>query len=189
MNLIQILSFSTSAAIITFILNQLAIAYKERGSKREKVKYQGLRLCLALERFSIECADSINNQSNYDASQGTAGAPFNAMPLLTLPEVEWQLFPLHIVNKVLSFENELRDANGAISFAIDLDLANEGTNEPSAQAGLCGYRAAQLASKIRSEYNLGRPESPPHGWDHIAFLKKRHDEKIRQFLPFSDSPQ
>ena len=189
MDFIQLLSFSTSAAVITFLLNQLAIAYRDWGDRHEKAKYQGLMLCLTLERFSIDCADSISNQSNYDASQGTAGAPFNAMPLLKLPEVEWRLFPLSIVNKVLSFENEIRDADGAISFAIELDLANEGTSEPSAQAGLCGYRAAQLASKIRSDYDLGRPESPLHGWDHIAFLKKRHDEKIRQFLPVSDSLQ
>ncbi|WP_139174520.1 hypothetical protein [Janthinobacterium lividum] len=189
MNFIQILSFSTSAAVITFFLNQLALAYRERGDRHEKTKYQGLILCLSLERFSIDCADSISNQSNYDASQGTAGAPFNAMPSLKLPEVEWRLFPLSIVNKVLSFENEIRDADAAISFAIELDLANEGTNEPSAQAGLCGYRAAQLASKIRSDYDLGKPESPPHGWDHIAFLKKRHDEKIRQYLPIRDTQQ
>ena len=181
MNFSDILSFSATTAVLTFALNQGVSIGKEIYNRSEKRKYQGLRIALKLERFAIDCAGLIHGQTAFINSHGSTGSSFSTLPTFELPEVEWNLFPLHLTNTVLSFENDIRDANASISFAIDYDSADDGTEEPSEQAGLCGYRASHLADLFRKKYDLGSPEAALHGWDRVSFLKDLHDKKLSHY--------
>lgn len=166
-----------TAGFSTWVNHWLA-GKKEKAAREEDLRYQALRVALALEKFAIDCAGLISDSEFYDDFQGAAGRKATELPKLNLPETtEWKLFEIGTANKILSLENLIADGNNAISFALRISAHHEDTDEPEVQAGLCGYRTVEIAKGLRQKYELVAREEAAHGWDYVVTLKKYHDRK------------
>lgn len=183
MNFVEILKISGITAILSGVVgamfNSWLATRKERAVRAEGLKYQALRVALALERFSIRCAEVISDVSAYEASNGAFGGKSTTMPMLALPEnTEWKYFKLATTNKILSFQNVISNAASSIAFELSIANHHQDTDEAEVQAGLCGYMAHMMAVELREMYGLGRKEEPVHGWDYVTTIKKYHDLKM-----------
>jgi len=151
---------------------------KEEQVRIENLRYQALRVVLALEKFAISCAGIVSDADMYRDSRGSAGSKVFVLPCLMLPDdTDWKYFEIATASKILAFENQISDSNNSISFDLSMSGDPEGTDEAEVQAGLCGYIAIQLADGLRREHELGVRLKPLHGWDYVAALKTMHDRK------------
>jgi hypothetical protein len=185
MDFVEIWKISGFTTVLTVIVSAFAGASfsahyakkKEERTRGEILKYQALRVALALERFSILCADTISDLDSYEESNGQCGG-YKGMPTLSLPvDTEWKYFTQATTNKVLSFENVISHAASTIAFELSIISQHQESTEPEAQAGLCGFMAHTMAVELRDAYDLGAKEEPVHGWDYVEMLKKYHDTR------------
>lgn len=187
LSLMDILQLAVSTGVIASVTTQVIAWLIERSrskrSSRTQATYLAARLAVIFEHFAIECAEQVADNDMYQQSGGHAGKPHGQLPKLgELPsEANWTTLDPILLSRSLSLPNELLLGERMIAFWSDID------HEPSllrnacdAQAGICGYRAWQLAEELRSRYGL--PDFVPRdfSWDVIKTLKQRHDrEQVR----------
>jgi hypothetical protein len=179
---LELWKISGATAILTALLS-IAVNYvlssrKETAARIESLRYQALRVALALEKFAIACAGIVSDAEIFVDSSGNAGSKADKLPELFLPDAtEWKYFEIETANTILAFENQIADSNNSIDFAVSEATTWDPTDEAEVQAGLCGYLAVQMADELRRTYKLGSRQQPLHGWDYVAALKKMHDMK------------
>jgi hypothetical protein len=176
----QFLGLGFIAALVTAGSNWFSTWFFSNRQQQQSADYDGVRLAIALERFSYECACLISDEGTWYASRGSHGALFSEIPPLEFPpETVWKGLDLDLVDRFLTFSNDLLRSNSVIrGEAVHLIPAIESADEPREQAGLMGYRAYILAGDFRTKYSKIAAPSKLHPWDYIALLKETHDEKM-----------
>ncbi len=171
------------AAVFTAGSNWFSTWYFSNRQQKQSADYDAVRLAIALERFAYECASLISDESTWYASQGSAGALFDEMPLLQFPaETVWKNLDSRLVDRVLTLDNHLVRANSVIRGEAEHLIGELATaEEPAGQAGLMGYRAHVLAKDLRSKYAAIHEPEKLHPWDYISVLKEKHDVKMELY--------
>ena len=182
----QILGFSVTSGIVTFILNSVLSTYKERKAAAIEVSHVALRAALALEKYAIACGTCLSDSGTFYASSGGDGAPITQLPALDLPaNIEWKRLKPNLANRALSLENTINYGNGAISFEIGYNSPDEECRQGELQAGHCGHLAILLAEELRTEYKLP-PMEALSKWDFRRFLKEKHDEYVATLVDYPE---
>lgn len=179
----DILGFSVVAALITALLNQGSTWLLALRQKKQSADFDAVRLAVALERFSYECASRIADERTWRESRGAGGHAFYELPVLAIPEtIAWPFLKLDLVDRILVLENDLIRAASILSQERENAFTpDEILHEPSEQAGLLGYRAHILAQDFRAEHQPKRKNEPLYVWDHVATLKAKHDVKSQEY--------
>lgn len=179
----DILGFSVIAAFITAALNQGSTWLLALWQKKQSADFDSIRLAVALERFSYECASRISDEQTWRDSGGNGGGAFYELPPLIFPtDVTWKNLDLAMADRALVLENDLLRSASIIQGELEhLSAPEDKANEPREQAGLIGYRAHVLAQDLRAKYQPKRKVTRLHAWDHVATLKLKHDEKIDDY--------
>ena len=180
-----ILTTAGFTGLATAVLNQTFGWWREsRGSKRERARdaaYVASRFAVILERFALDCAESISAQDMHRTSGGHAGRASGTLPELPeLPDQEkWSSLSPVLLSRALSLQNELILSDRAIAFWLDVDRECI-PNECDQQCGKCGYEAWRLAEDLRRHYRLGVFDPSRTSWDVVGTLRTHHDEAQRQ---------
>lgn len=175
----EVLGFSVTAGIVTWLLNTVFTVGKELLQKRKNSRYDSLRVALALEHFAMGCARAISDYADWDASQGSVGSQLSKLPELILSkEVDWKELDTALVEDILSLPNQVDQANGSIEFMWQIACPGDEVTEGPEQAGLLGYRAFVLAERLRYRYKLPSASQKMNRWDYVKVLREHHDEKI-----------
>jgi hypothetical protein len=189
-----ILATAFSTGLATAILNQ-AIGWwrdsrKDHVATAREARYLAIRLAVLLEKFSLDCADSIADYELHTDFDGYAGKSRGTIPdLPEYPEGDWRVLSAELLGRCLSLRNELRLSDGHIGFWEDVGYRECIPAECAQQTGKCGYRAWILAKDLRAEYQLGPFDTKDVSqWDFVATLREKYDDAIREIRQKQSKP-
>ncbi len=174
---VDVLKISASSSVLTtFIGWGLNHFFVHRATLKRDARYLAQRLAIVLEKYAVDCANSITDNNLHDSSGGQAGERHVVLPDIgSFPaEADWKAIDPDLMDRVLSMPNELVLADQAISFwwnvVGDEDCMRTEAND---QAGECGLRAWLLASELRKRCGIPASTLPATSWDFVAALQKR----------------
>lgn len=184
----QILGLGAVTAVATAVLNLLSTRHFANRQQKQSADFDALRLAALLERFAYECASLIADEQTWRDSRGSAGREFFDLPSLTLPEdVAWKSFDIELVDRLFTLDNELFRSGAIIKGEREHIFEPDARPvEPSAQAGLLGYRAHILSLALRASYQPSREPRGLHPWDHVGVLKSKHDAKFDEYRRYNE---
>jgi hypothetical protein len=176
---VDVLKIAAASSVGAAGLNHLFDFLVRRTSLRRDSRYVAQRVAIILEKFAIDCADTIAGNDLHRQSDGHAGRRSFKLP--NLPDfpidADWKAVDPVLAGRALAMYNELVLSGHKIYFWWDVvgdeDSMETETNE---QAGKCGYRAWELATEFRKGHGL--PKAELTGWDFVAVLKEHHDSAI-----------
>jgi hypothetical protein len=183
----DIIKLSLSAlggGIVAAVINNAVTTLRERGTTKRAGIYAAIRVAVILESFAIECAERLSDSIADRTSGGEMGKPYTSLASLSEypTDVEWKALNAPLAARALSFRNEVRLSEGALSEMADIE-PGEVQGECERQAGKCGYRAWQLASGLRSAYRLPPVEPHQTHWDAVTLLRQWHDGALKEVTP------
>jgi hypothetical protein len=177
-----------SVAVFTVFCNFLSTRYFSKSQQQQSADYNSVRLAAVLERFAFDCASLISIHSAWRASEGNLGEVPTVMPLPQFPaDTVWKNLDLMLVGRLLRFENDVRISETVIQADYRHLEYDEYPLEPSAQAGLMGYRAYVLAQDLRVKYPAIGTASKIYPWDFVSILKKQHDLKMAEYANWNSN--
>lgn len=186
----ELLGFSVTAGIVTWLLNLIATTVKDRFARRDQARYLALCTALTLERFALDCASAISDAGDWNGSQGCVGAPLGVLPELKFTEgADWKLLDTELVEEILSLPNQIAIANANIDFCYSNAVEGDVVTEGEEQAGLCGYRAVLIANRLRKIYKLRLATGRINHWHYVDVLKTHHDEKQAYYETLANHKQ
>lgn len=169
---LQILSMGFTSAIVGSLLTWGITSFSKRREEIRQADYSAIRLSVDLDKFAYACADDIS-----ETISENRGRPINTsnVPVLEFADtIAWISLDLPLVQRALSIQSDRRKVAYYLT-GKDCDpddLVEESIN----QVSIIGYRAHQLAEDVRKKYpkSAGTPNIYP--WDHIHFMRERHDK-------------
>jgi hypothetical protein len=166
----------TASPLVTWLTSTIENRRSKQSAERD-ARYLAVRVAIILECFAIECAEQVSESSLHERSKGAAGSTYKTTPQLQqLPEnAEWKLLEPNLLARVLSFQVELRLAEGTLTHmsAVEPDCTDLACR---LQSGKCGYIAWQIAEDLRRYYSLPTFDPFHTAWDVVGALKVEHDE-------------
>lgn len=176
-DILKIAGFSSVPTVIfTWLLNHVLV---QRATLKRDKRYLAQRLAIILERFSVDCANVINDNDTFDSSGGAAGRRHAQMPVLgAFPsDSDWKAIDADFMDRVLSMPNEIELANQAISFWCEVegdeDCMRTETNNRARQRGL---KAWLLACELRRRCGIPTSTLREESWDFVGVLEAKNKE-------------
>lgn len=174
MDLVQILGTGVTAAVLTQALAWMKDAYRDRNKMEIDRRYMALRLSVALERFSIQCADQIGEIGNrFDRRIEGASIVFPlAMPRLELPQGDdWRWISPELASDVFAIFPHIDFSNGAINCSLEVADDFQAADTCQHHLALRGIECWELAIKIRKHYEPPQAKFDLGSWDFIQALR------------------
>lgn len=167
------------SAIISQLLNYFIQEQKVRSEKRTLAQYSAIRIAVALESYSIACAEMIYDVITYESSQGSRGKLHAQIPnsLVYSQDIEWKTIEPQLCSESLTLINEIVVGQNIVQAMKDFDCELVSAT-CCQQAGLYGYRSWKLASNIRGKYKLPAYSPQTTSWDIEKYLKDEHDKAL-----------
>jgi hypothetical protein len=136
--------------------------------------------------FAQDCNTYIE-ENEYDEKYGHGLGRNDTMPvLITYPKISaWGMLPSNIISQLSDFRIELLQATRDLIGVHDIDGLPAATETATRFYVLYGYRALEIAERMRKIYRLGGYKSVvPTNW---AFelkvrYRKQHQGYLRRFL-------
>ncbi|MBW6397046.1 DUF4320 family protein [Roseomonas sp. HJA6] len=168
------------AATITQILAWVREVRRDRAMSERDARYLALRVAIVLERFAIDCADSLYALDMHEASSGAAGTlPLRLPELGDYPtDADWKAVSGALAHRALTLRNELLVASRTVSGSWEFLDADDVAQECCEQTGRLGYRAWTLAAGLREKYGLPPLDTADIGYDFVETLQKMHEKVI-----------
>jgi hypothetical protein len=163
------------SGLLGAIFTQCAGWMRESWSLKKTRRFAAIRVALTLEKFSSDCASSVEALTDYLENQGAFGDGRLGLPKYRTPSDEdYRALHLEQLNDALSFPLEVEGSNRIISYmqAIDDNTAQDEHYFENARRGL---QAWTLARTIRG---LANAEPSRLGDQHIAHLQKLDQQRI-----------
>lgn len=184
----DIVKFALGTGVVTALANNLLGWWrdwkKEGITTIRDARYLAMRVAVTLDRFAIECAKSISDNSMFSSSGGHAGNAHGTLPSLEEypTDADWKALDPSLSARALSLRNELYLSEGQIAFWWEIEPGDQGImmNACDGQAGKCGYRAWQLAADMRRHYGLPEFDPKQTNWDVVRVLKEEHDQELKR---------
>lgn len=152
-----LLTFITSSIFATIAGVAINI-FLERQKTKQSNKLEALTIAVALEGYSIACADKIDNHNTAMSSEGYAGSLLASVPdLPRFSVVAGFIQPrkAEIANRIMIFPQELRQADQLVAFWWDVVGDREAMHQAAkGQAAKMGLLSLDLARDIRSVFKL-----------------------------------
>lgn len=187
-----ILTTALSTGLATAILNQ-GIGWwrdsrKDHAVTEREARYLAIRLAVLLERFALDCADSVAAFEMHSEFDGYAGRASGTIPKLPeFPDGDWRALNANLLGRCLSLQNEIKLSDGHIGFWEDVGYRECIPSECAQQTGKCGYRAWELARDLRGVYELGPFDTKNVSqWDFVETLKRMYDQKLLEIRDRQD---
>ena len=182
-----VLTTAASTGFATAIANQGLGWWREsRGEKhlqQRNATYLAIRLAVILEKFALDCTDTIADYDMYTSSGGHAGSAATKLPELSEypDEDDWKLLNSGLLARTLTLRNEIILSSRSINFWYEIDDECV-PQECKQQTGKCGYIAWEIAEELRKAYSLGKFDPGKRSWDVIGLLKPVHDEALAKLI-------
>jgi len=184
----DIVKFALGTGVVTAVANNLLGWWrdwkKEGTTTIRDARYLAMRVAVTLDRFAIECANSIGDNELFSGSQGHAGTVHGRLPPLEEypTDADWKALDPSLSARALSLRNDLRLSEGIIKFWWEIEPGDQGIlmTTCDGQAGTCGYRAWQLAADMRRHYGLPEFDPKPTSWDVVTVLKEQYDLELKR---------
>jgi hypothetical protein len=181
---LDILKVAGASGVFVFLLACIKDYFVHRKTLKRDAMYLAARLVVVLEKFAVDCANTISDNDLYSSSGGSAGTQRFSLPTLgAFPsDADWKAIAPNLVDRVMSMPNELSLVDHKILFwwevLADRDCMQTETND---QSGEFGFYAWELALDLRKECNLPEAGLLARSWDFVALLKKqRKSARSRQ---------
>lgn len=143
------------SSLLGAILNNFVGLWLKRSDISRTSNYIALQLAYMFEGFSYACLSAVEDHDLAVDSRETSGKYLNRVPEFPpLPEFNYQVFDLSILDNVLDFPHQVRFANEAISFLFDVTDNDEAIKEAYKSSLTLASESLKIADKIRKQYNL-----------------------------------
>lgn len=181
-NILQIIGTGVvSAALsgwLSHFLTEKRDAKKERNTQERDGRYLAIRIAVALEQFTFECAERVAENENDDSPDSPMYRRHTAFPKIAeFPtDADWKALPPKLLNDCLSFRSSISFSERNISFIFDVSDAEDAASEFSIHARKHGIRAWELAAELRRAFQLPLADPAPVHWNFVEFLRNSADE-------------
>ena len=137
------------------ILNTF-VGWRLKRSENLKISnYIALKLAYLFEGFACKCLSAAEEHDLAISSNEHAGKYMTRVPEFSkLPEFDYQVFDLKLLDKVFDFPNQVIFANESISFLFDVAGMDEGSKEAYKNSLKLAKNSLEIADKIRSQYDF-----------------------------------
>ncbi|MFI5022840.1 MAG: hypothetical protein ACHQRJ_14470 [Alphaproteobacteria bacterium] len=171
-----------TSGVLASGINLIWQHFSRRESYRRDARYLAQRLAVILEKFAIDCADIIAGNELHRTSDGHAGVRRLALPTLAAfpADADWKAVDSALAGRAVALPNEIALADHKILFWWDV-VGDEDCMETEAdqQAGMCGYRAWNLAADLRMRHGVPASDLTDRAWDFVATLQKQHEAAMK----------
>lgn len=194
-------AISAAASLLGVVVGAGLTHWREYRSRlalqRKDAAYLAVTVLGELDRFVAMCADVVRDDGLCRGQTDRDGCRQIQAELPSFAardfDVEWRSLPKDLMFDLLDFPNQIRHANGAISFAADEALPpdfEELFEERQYQYAILGLAATTLAGRLREHAKL--PRRDEERWDARTFLEEhknmieeRREARSRNFLPLA----
>lgn len=143
------------SSLLGAILNNVVGWWLKRSENSRNSKYISLSLAYIFEGFAYTCLSVIEDHDTAVSSSGFAGESLTRVPNFpALPEFDYQVLDLSILDTVLDFPQQVRFANEAISFLYEVADKDDGIKEAYMSSIKLATDALAIADRIRQRYCL-----------------------------------
>jgi hypothetical protein len=158
---------------LSHFLTEKRDAKKERSTQEREGRYLAIRIAVALEQFTFECADRVAENENNDSPDGHLYKRYAAFPKIAeFPtDADWKALSPSLLNDCLVFRASIAIPERSISFIFDVADAEDAASEFNVHARKYAVRAWELAAELRRTYQLPAADPAPIRWNFVDFLR------------------
>ena len=176
----SVLTIILGSSVLGAVLTSLTSWVVSSRQRKRHNQYLALTLAHALERYSYDCMNAVNDHDLYHQSGGNAGKALGYPPeVIKLPDEPFKDFDLVLLDAVLAFPQRVAFAREEVSNLADVaddDAASEKSYENTIKLA---NEAVVLAATLRAHYQLPHRDLNFGEYD----LRKVIDEKVTNQAP------
>lgn len=171
----SVITIILGSSLLGALLTNLSSWILSSRQRNRHNQFLALTLAHALEKYSYDCMNAIEDHDLHQQSGGHAGKTLGYPPeVMKLPDEQFRDFDLALLDAVLDFPQRIAFATEEIGFLADV-ADDDAVIEKSYQNTIrLASEAVALATRLRARYGLARPDLNFGEYD----LRQLIDEKV-----------
>ena len=163
------------SSVLGAALNNFVGWNQKKSDRTTQATFIALNLAHLFEQYSYACLSAAEHHDTAESSGGYAGTYIKDIPPFPdLPDYEYQVFDLGILDTVFDFPHQVSFAVEGFSFMFEVLDGEDALKEGYKRCLTLARQSLLVADSIRQRYNL-KPRSMSFG-DYSA--RKRITEKL-----------
>lgn len=171
----SVLTIILGSSVLGALLTNLSSWIVSSRERKRHNQFLALTLAHALEKYSYDCMNAIEDHDLYQQSGGNEGNTLGYPPeVMKLPDEQFRDFDLALLDAVLDFPQRIAFAREEVRFLADV-ADDDSVSEKAYQNTIrLASEAVALATRLRARYGLARRDLNFGEYD----LRQLIDEKV-----------
>lgn len=143
------------SSVLSAFLNHFVSWHQKRAKRIKQATFIALDLAHFFERYSYACLAVAEEHESAEATDGYAGIYIKSIPAIPgLPEYDYQVFDLGLLDKVFDFPQQVVFAAESLSYAFESLDGEDALRLGYKHCLQLARNSLLLADEIRQRYNL-----------------------------------
>jgi hypothetical protein len=150
-----IITIVLGSSLLSAILNNFFVWLVKHTEESTHATFIALNLAHLFEKYAYACVSASEDHDTAESSDGHVGAYINnILELPELPNYEYRIFDLSILDKVFDFPQQINFAKKNLSFAFQVLDGEDAVKEGHKSCLLLAREALNISDSLRKKYDL-----------------------------------